>query len=160
MRLLGSTQLFFRVPVFEFSTVSSTLFKSYLNNETLDASPPRLLLHCWKLSSVSGANRDSDINNRNNSGAAEARWLKMAHLKMAQDGSPQLAITPPAAHHKMCPLTRMCHLARPPRPNACQTGALLLLPTTGPISARTGQEKSPCVLRGLSTLTINTINTV
>ena len=55
--------------------------------------PPRLLLHCWKLSSVSGANGDSDINNRKNSGAAEARWLKMAHPKMAQDGSPQLAIT-------------------------------------------------------------------
>ena len=79
--------------------MSSTLFKSYLNNETLDASAPpayclkKNLLHCWKLSSVSGANRDSDINNRKNSGAAEARWLtsrwpKMAHLSLPSPRRP------------------------------------------------------------------------
>ena len=89
-------------------------------------------------------------------------------VRRKQDGSRWLTSRwlTSACHHPAGRSSRdvspyeMCHLTRPPRPNACQTSALLPPPTTSPISARTGREKSPCVLRGLSTLTINTINTV
>ena len=65
-------------------------------------------------------------------------------VRRKQDGSRWLTSRwlTSACHHPAGRSSRdvspyeMCHLTRPPRPNACQTSALLPPPTTSPISAR------------------------